>query len=45
MRPELVLEPPGQGGSAHTHEVEEAFFVLEGELTVFFQDKMLFLLF
>ena len=34
----MVL-PPGQGGSAHTHEVEEAFFVLEGELTVFFRDQ------
>ncbi|MCX7198899.1 MAG: cupin domain-containing protein [Proteobacteria bacterium] len=30
--------PPGQGGSAHTHEVEEAFFVLEGVLTVFMED-------
>lgn len=34
----IMILPPGQGGSAHTHEVEEAFFVLEGELTVFFQD-------
>ena len=30
----IMRLPPGQGGSAHTHEVEEAFFVLEGELTV-----------
>lgn len=29
--------PPGQGGSSHTHEIEEAFFVLKGELTVFFE--------
>ncbi len=35
----MLIVPPGQGGSAHTHEVEEAFFVLEGELTVFFQDE------
>ena len=34
----IMILPPGQGGSAHTHEVEEAFFVLEGELTVFFDD-------
>lgn len=34
----MMILPPGQGGSAHTHEVEEAFFVLEGRLTVFFQD-------
>ena len=30
--------PPGQRGSAHTHQVEEAFFVLDGVLTVFFED-------
>ena len=35
----MMILPPGQGGSAHTHEAEEAFFVLEGELTVFFQDS------
>jgi mannose-6-phosphate isomerase-like protein (cupin superfamily) len=34
----IMCVPPGQGGSAHTHEVEEAFFVLEGVLTVFFED-------
>ena len=34
----IMRVPPGQGGSAHTHEVEEAFFVLEGVLTVFFED-------
>ena len=36
----IMILPPGQGGSAHTHEVEEAFFVLEGELTVFFDDEV-----
>jgi hypothetical protein len=34
----IMRVPPGQGGSAHTHEVEEAFFVLDGVLTVFFED-------
>jgi mannose-6-phosphate isomerase-like protein (cupin superfamily) len=35
----VMKVPPGQGGSAHTHEVEEVFFVLEGRLTVFFEDR------
>jgi quercetin dioxygenase-like cupin family protein len=35
----IVVLPPGQGGSAHSHEVEEAFFVLQGELAVFLQDE------
>lgn len=35
----ILQVPPGQGGSAHTHEVEEAFFILKGRLTVFFQDE------
>ena len=30
---------PGQGNAAHTHEVEEIFFVLKGHLTVFFDDE------
>ncbi len=34
----IMRVPPGQGGSAHSHEVEEAFFVLQGELTVFFEE-------
>jgi uncharacterized cupin superfamily protein len=29
---------PGQGNAAHTHEVEEAFFVLKGFLDVFIED-------
>ncbi len=33
----IMRVPPGQGGSAHTHEVEEAFICLEGELTVFYE--------
>ena len=26
----VMFVPPGQGNAAHTHEVEEAFFILEG---------------
>jgi oxalate decarboxylase/phosphoglucose isomerase-like protein (cupin superfamily) len=33
----LYVEP-GQGNAAHTHEVEEVFFVLEGFLDVFVED-------
>jgi mannose-6-phosphate isomerase-like protein (cupin superfamily) len=33
-----MFVPPGQGNAAHTHEVEEVFFVLEGKVLVFFQD-------
>ncbi|HEY3117997.1 MAG TPA: cupin domain-containing protein [Chloroflexota bacterium] len=29
----------GQGNAAHTHEVEEVFFVLEGQLTAFLEDE------
>mgnify|MGYP001551719930 FL=1 len=35
----IMILPPGQGGSAHSHEVEEAFFVLKGTMTVFLQDE------
>jgi quercetin dioxygenase-like cupin family protein len=31
--------PPGQGNAAHTHEVEEIFFILRGKVRVFFQDE------
>jgi oxalate decarboxylase/phosphoglucose isomerase-like protein (cupin superfamily) len=31
--------PPGQGNAAHTHEVEEVFFVLQGFLDVFVEDE------
>ena len=34
----ILLLPPGQGSGAHTHEVEEVFFVLQGKLTVFLED-------
>lgn len=30
---------PGQGNAAHTHEVEEVFFVLRGFLDVFVEDE------
>ncbi len=35
----IVRVPPGQGNAAHTHEVEEVFFVLQGGLTVFVEDE------
>ncbi|HYY87391.1 MAG TPA: cupin domain-containing protein [Chloroflexota bacterium] len=34
----VMYVPPGQGNAAHTHEVEEVFFVLQGYLTAFLQD-------
>jgi mannose-6-phosphate isomerase-like protein (cupin superfamily) len=34
----IMFVPPGQGNAAHTHEVEEVFFVLEGKLRVFVED-------
>jgi oxalate decarboxylase/phosphoglucose isomerase-like protein (cupin superfamily) len=35
----IMFVPPGQGNAAHTHEVEEVFFVLKGHLDVFVQDE------
>jgi mannose-6-phosphate isomerase-like protein (cupin superfamily) len=35
----VMFVPPGQGNAAHTHEVEEVFFVLQGYLTVFVEDE------
>ena len=35
----VMFIPPGQGNAAHTHEVEEVFFVLRGHLTVFVEDE------
>jgi len=35
----IMFVPPGQGNAAHTHEVEEIFFVLRGYLTVFVEDE------
>ncbi len=34
----VMFVPPGQGNAPHTHEVEEAFFILQGKVKVFFQD-------
>ena len=34
----IVFVPPGQGNAAHTHEVEEVFFILDGKVRVFFED-------
>jgi mannose-6-phosphate isomerase-like protein (cupin superfamily) len=35
----IVYVEPGQGNAAHTHEVEECFFVLQGMLDVFIEDE------
>lgn len=35
----IMFVPPGQGNAAHTHEVEEVFFVLQGYMTVFVEDE------
>src|SRR6266705_1155868 len=35
----VMYVEPGQGNAAHTHEVEEVFFVLEGQLDVFVEDE------
>ena len=35
----IMYVEPGQGNAAHTHEVEEVFFVLKGLLTVFVEDE------
>ena len=35
----IMYVEPGQGNAAHTHEVEEIFFVLKGMLTVFFEEE------
>ena len=35
----IMYVEPGQGNAAHTHEVEEIFFVLQGYLTAFVEDE------
>src|SRR3546814_20910747 len=35
----IMFVNPNQGNAAHTHEVEEVFFVLNGFLDVFIQDE------
>ncbi len=35
----VMFVEPGQGNGAHTHEVEEVFFVLQGFLTAFLEDE------
>lgn len=35
----VMYVPTGQGNAAHTHEVEEVFFVLQGHLDVFVEDE------
>src|SRR2546425_9347894 len=34
----VMFGPPGQGNAAHTHEVEEAFFILRGKVKGFIED-------
>ena len=34
----VMFVPPGQGNAAHTHEVEEVFFILDGKVRVFLED-------
>ena len=34
----VMFVPPGQGNAAHTHEVEEVFFILRGKVMVFVED-------
>src|ERR1700754_1852651 len=35
----IMYVPIGQGNAAHTHEVEECFFVLQGYVDVFVEDE------
>jgi mannose-6-phosphate isomerase-like protein (cupin superfamily) len=35
----VMFVPPGQGNAAHTHEVEEVFFILRGKVKVFVEDE------
>jgi oxalate decarboxylase/phosphoglucose isomerase-like protein (cupin superfamily) len=35
----IMYVEPGQGNAAHTHEIEEVFFVLRGFLDVFVEDE------
>ena len=35
----IMYVPVGQGNAAHTHEVEECFFVLQGYVDVFVEDE------
>src|SRR5579862_9628782 len=35
----VMYVEPGQGNAPHTHEVEEVFFVLKGQLTAFLEDE------
>ncbi|MBP1931292.1 cupin domain-containing protein [Ammoniphilus resinae] len=35
----IMYVPPGQGAAAHTHEVEEVFFMLQGHCTFFMENE------
>ena len=34
----VMYVPPGEGNAPHTHPVEEVFFILKGNVTVFFEE-------
>ena len=35
----VMFVPPGEGNAPHTHPVEEVFFILKGNVTVFFEEE------
>jgi mannose-6-phosphate isomerase-like protein (cupin superfamily) len=35
----VMYVPPGEGNAPHTHPVEEVFFILKGNVTVFFEEE------
>jgi len=35
----VMYVPPGEGNAPHTHPVEEVFFILQGHVTVFFEEE------
>ncbi len=39
FRLSIMHVPPGEGNAPHTHPVEEVFFVLRGNLMVFFEEE------
>jgi mannose-6-phosphate isomerase-like protein (cupin superfamily) len=38
-RMSIMYVPPGEGNAPHTHPVEEVFFILQGNLMVFFEEE------
>jgi mannose-6-phosphate isomerase-like protein (cupin superfamily) len=35
----IMYVPPGEGNAPHTHPVEEVFFILQGNVMVFFEEE------